>query len=160
MNGQPQLEMDMEKEAGVQFITSRFLPTEDNADSREAAINYNFSPSVAFAGDRFVLASSADLVRELSRENRSDRDAQDRTTNTLIQANFGAVRESLRDNREHLISQNMLEKGHSRAAAEGEIDTLLDLMTLVDSAKVQLNRLPDRLELGVAIGLSSQLPQE
>ena len=40
MNGQPQLEMDMEKDAEVQYITSRFLPTDDNRDSQDAAINY------------------------------------------------------------------------------------------------------------------------
>lgn len=160
MNGQPQLEMDMEKAPEVQTITSRFLPTADNRESHDAAINYNFSPSVAFAGDRFVLASSMDLARELATAEATTRAPYNENTNTLVQADFDLVHQSLKDNREHLISQNMLKKGHSRDAAEKEIDTFLGLLRLIDSGKIQLNRHPARLELGVKVDLNRELSQE
>ena len=154
MNGQPQLEMDMEKTAQVQTITSRFLPTAENRDARDAAINYNFSPSVAFAGKRFVLASSRILVRELAIAEPIARAPYNENTNTLVQANLDVVHRTLKDNREHLISQNMLEKGHSRDAAEKEIGTLLGLLRLVESGSIHLHRLADRLELEVTLDLN------
>jgi hypothetical protein len=58
MNGQPQLELDMEKGDGTQFVTAGYLPDSKSKDQQGLKINYNFSPSIGFVGGRFVLAST------------------------------------------------------------------------------------------------------
>ena len=59
--------------------------------------------------------------------------------NTVLQIDAQAVKSILQDNRNHLISQNMLEKGHSKKEAELETDTLLSLIDLLDNAKLKLS---------------------
>ena len=65
MNGQPQLELDIEKLTDAELVTSTFIPEPDEERSLQARINFNFSPSVGFAGDRFVISSTRALAREL-----------------------------------------------------------------------------------------------
>ena len=65
MNGQPQLDLDMEKAGDTQFVTSSYLPDPKAKDAKVVKINYNFSPSIAFAGKRFVVASTNALAHSL-----------------------------------------------------------------------------------------------
>ncbi len=58
-NGHNQLELEMEKLDGdVELISSSFVPEDDDRESTQAEIIYNFSPSVGFSGRRFVVAST------------------------------------------------------------------------------------------------------
>jgi hypothetical protein len=50
------------------------------------------------------------------------------------------LRSILHDNREQLIAQNMLEKGHSREEAEKEIGGLLMLLSWLGDARLRLAR--------------------
>ena len=119
---QPQLDLDMDKGDGFQLITSEYVPAVEDRDSREARINYNFSPSIAFVGDRFILAST----KELATQRRPVSDGSDAgslndqpwTTNSQVSANVAVLRQVLADNRAQLIAQNMLEKGHADEDAE------------------------------------------
>ena len=57
------------------------------------------------------------------------------------------IRETLNDNREQLISQNMLSEGHSRDEAEAAIDLLLEVVRCVNGAGLVLRRENDSLSL-------------
>ena len=54
MNGQPQLDLDFEKNGDSEIITSTYVPEADEKNSKQAKINFNFSPSVGFGGDYFI----------------------------------------------------------------------------------------------------------
>ncbi len=148
-NGQPQLDMDMKSEAGMQVVTTSYLPDREERQSREARINFNFSPSVGFVEDRFILSSTRELVKQLTKLSSEDQPPAQR--NTVAKADVTSLERILHDNREQLIAQNMLEKGHDRSDAEGEIDGLLTLLSFFQDAHLQLDKSDDQLSLNLGV---------
>ncbi len=149
-NGQNQLEMDMEKLSDdAQLITSSYVPEEDNRESTDAKIVYNFSPSVGFAGERFVVSSSKTLARQLTMAKKPSPETIDDNTNANL--NAGVLRDVLADNREQLIAQNMLEDGNSREEAEAIIDLLLQVVEYFQDASLRLGATGDRLQAELKI---------
>ena len=147
--GNPQLEMDMLKNGDVDLITSRYLPEKKDKDSTSAPIIFNFSPSVGFVGDRFVLSSTADLARQLSEVPGTE--SLETGVNTSLQLFVPAISESLADNREQLISQNMLQEGHSREEAEAAIGLLFEIVRSFKGAAMNLERTGQQLSLGLSL---------
>jgi flagellar motor protein MotB len=153
MNGQPQLDFDILKEDGKIIITSNYLPGEQTKKPGKAPINYNFSPTATFQGDRFVLSSTLGLARELltAREiPRADVPAGGKL-NTTMQLHVPTLKQILTDNQQQLVAQNMLEEGHSKEEAEKEIETILELIDLVRGMTVALIQRSERLELRGAV---------
>ncbi len=151
MNGQNQLEMDMEKISDdAQLITSSYVPEEDDRESTDANIVYNFSPSVGFAGERFVVSSSKTLARQLTMAKTAKPETIDDNTNANL--NASVLRDVLADNREQLIAQNMLEDGNSREEAEAIIDLLLQVVDYFQDASLRLGA--DRRSVGGGVARS------
>ena len=152
-NGQPQLEMDMRKEADFDLISTRYLAEPKDKDSENASIHFNFSPSVSFAGDRFVLASTSALATKIAEATnappRSD-------VNTFMTLNAGVIEGVLIDNREQLISQNMLAEGNSHDEATAAIDVLCELVRCFKGAELNLDREHDLLELNIALDVQER----
>ncbi len=152
-NGQNQLELDMEKlDGGVQLLTSTFVPEEDDRESTQAKIIFNFSPSIAFAGNRFVVSSTKSLARELITAPQPSQTAIQDNTQAILRAD--ALRNLLHDNRNQLIAQNMLEDGNSRQEAEAFIDLLLTVVGYFDNASVRLGNADGRLDVELQIQLA------
>jgi len=145
MEGRPQLEMDMAKVNDVDLITSHYVPEKKDKDSTTAAMIFNFSPSAAFSGDQFILASTADLAKQLASAPAAR--ASDNGVNTQMALHAEAIRDALSDNREQLISQNMLEEGHSREEAEAAIDLVFEFVRCVKGAGLTLQHEKDSLSL-------------
>ncbi len=145
MEGRPQLEMDMTKLNDVDLITSHYVPEKKDKDSTTADMIFNFSPSAAFSGDQFILASTTDLAKQLAsapvaRASESD-------VNTQLELHSEAIRAALSDNREQLISQNMLEEGRSREEAEAAIDLVFEFVRCIKDAGLTLRHEKDSLAL-------------
>ena len=136
MNGQPQLDLDMDKEDNYQIVSANYLPEKD-ASPGGLKIHYNFSPSVAFVGEHFIVSSTKALARELavavSKENKPNSDV-----NSFVQVNVGGVSAILADNRGQLVAQNMLSEGHSKEEAERAIGDLFALLEAVEDASIDL----------------------
>ncbi len=164
--GQPQFDLDMETSGNAQFYTAKYVFEVDRKKHEEAPIQFNFSPCLAFVDDSVVLSSTITLAKNLAvslsspvqtaagstaaGSTASGSTVADSTpssssglsttaANTVLQIDAQAVKSILQDNRNHLISQNMLEKGHSKKEAEQETDTLLSLVDLLDNAKLKLS---------------------
>lgn len=152
-NGNPQLEMDMQKEGDIDLITSRYLPEKKERDSTSARIIFNFSPSVGFSGSRFVLASTATLAQQLSAAPASEAGTG---VNTGMALNAPVIGDALSDNREQLISQNMLSEGHSREEAEAAIDLLFEIVRGFKGAGLNLDREGDQLELTLSLDVNER----
>jgi hypothetical protein len=161
-NAQPQLDLDMDKGDGFQLITSEYVPAVEDRDSREARINYNFSPSIAFVGDRFILASTKELATQLipvsDGSDAGSLNDQPWTTNSQVSANVAVLRQVLADNRAQLIAQNMLEKGHDEEAAESEVDAVLALLDVFRAADLRIDVAEDELQLNLTVGLNATEP--
>ena len=158
-NGQPQLDFDIEKQGDRLLVTTTYAYEQREKGTKDGRINYNFSPSIAFVGNHFVLSSTSGLAKELAKLVADDDVAakttptENKATNSKVQLNAPVLRDVLDDNRRQLISQNMLEKGHTREEAEKEIGVLLTLLGWLDGASLELFKHPDalRLELGVSV---------
>ena len=151
MNGQNQLELDMEDLGdGAQLISSSYVPETGEEKATDAPILFNFSPTVGFAGDRFVISSDTDLARKLTLAKPVGASGDDNTRSTL---NASVLRDVLDDNREQLIAQNMLEDGNSREEAEAAIDFLLEIVDFFQDASLRLKQDGERLELSFQLRL-------
>ena len=157
--GQPQFDLDVERNGERQVITATYLPEKDEKDSKQARINFNISPSVAFVKDCFILSSTKELARELAElaENparRSESDEAKGSANTQVAVDLTTVHQSLDDNRQHLIAQNMLKEGNDRDEAETKIGMLLDILTMFQSLDLQLSTGDKMVELGLNVNLA------
>ncbi len=151
--GQPPLEQNTEKSAAGQLISASYLP-----DSSEGRINYNFSPSVAFTGDRFIVSSATPLameLMELAAKQSDDAPAANNAAaeNTRASLNLQVLGDVLKDNRGHLVAQNVLEKGHDKQQAEKEIDALLALLSVGKTMSLRLVTENNQVQLDAELTL-------
>jgi hypothetical protein len=158
MNGQPQLDLDMEKTDAALFVTSSYLPDTNAKDPRNIKINYNFSPSIAFAGSRFVVASTKALAHTLATAQATDPSSGNdgRVVNTKARLQFDALREVLADNRGQLVAQNMLKEGHTKDEAERDIGDLLELVAYFDDLQLSLDTTPSELRATIDLGIKAE----
>ena len=144
MEGQPQLDLESEIVGDAKIYWAEYVVEKDRKYENGLPVQFNFSPSVAFLGDRVVVSSTSALARQLISEiaNPSANPDSSLTSpllNTSLELDLAMIRDALLDNRDQLITQNMLEKGHSKKEAQGEVDVLLGLMQLLGSASGQLS---------------------
>ena len=125
---QPGLILDRPIHNGVQFTVSRF-PLPKESERQNLDVQYNFRPSLAMLGDYLVLSSTEGLARDLI-DTLKDEMAQPvkplAGTHSLLELSGGQLASILGANRENLVRQNMLEKGHSQEQAERETDSAAD----------------------------------
>lgn len=155
MAGQPQLDFDLEKQGENQTVVTRYLPEPDEADSTEARINFNFSPSIAFVGDRVIVSSTAGLARDIAEALQTDDTGirQPSRANSFVELDASVLRDALADNREQLIAQNMLSEGRDRPEAEAAIDALITLVGYFRDATLRLDAADGRLGLRLDVAL-------
>ncbi len=145
--GQPQLDIETETRGDTRIVSATYLPDE----TKKGAIAYNFSPSIAFVGDRFIIAGTRQLAVELAELAADQTEQQAAGENTQATLDAQVLHDVLADNREHLVAQNVLEKGHAKADAEKEIGTVLDLLGIGKDASLQLKTTKDKLSLEVQL---------
>ncbi len=154
MNGQPQLELEMEKTEAGELTSASFVPLAGEEDKDPARINFNFSPTVAFSGNRIVISSTVGLARNLITVEEPGQRESGSLVNTEALLSAPVLKSVLEDNQAQLISNNMLEEGHSREEAEMEIGTLLKLLGYFENATVTLETAGGLLNLDLDMELS------
>jgi len=120
----------------------------------ERDVYYNFSPALVLSGDRLMLCSTkqiADELADLAAKPTSAKAPQ----NTLLEIAAQPIGKLLQENREQLIAQNMLEKGHSRPEAEKEVDVFVALVNAVKNAKVSLTPTDKTIALDIELETST-----
>ncbi|MEP0847420.1 MAG: hypothetical protein HRF50_11465 [Phycisphaerae bacterium] len=104
---------------------------------RAVGVRYNFAPAAAVVKDTYVVATSRKLLEAIiDRALVSPGEAPVAAGRDCWRVSLRELVAVLRDNREEMVIQNMLAKDHARAAAEGEIDTLLGLLDFGHSAEL------------------------
>ncbi len=161
-NGQPPLDLGTESVGAAQLYTATYVPNRNLADRQQAPLYFNFSPTVAFVGDHFILSSTTALARELCRLETSPTEESSPTetpsaqaANTLATVDAQVGRLALEANRTQLVANNMLEKGHDQPAAEAEIDLLLGLIGYFNSANFSLDVTDQQLQLNLQIDVQT-----
>ncbi|MEX2215849.1 MAG: hypothetical protein WD768_17190 [Phycisphaeraceae bacterium] len=137
--GRPALKLRTMEKNGVLMSSATYVFDPKKSDKNKAEIYFNASPTLAITKDRIILSSSKqladDLVKAAAAQSGDTRIGQ----NTLIELDGPMVHAMLKDNAEFLISQNMIEKGHPREDAETEIGMLLELVSYVKGAAIDLS---------------------
>lgn len=144
--GKPQLLLSTEEYQGTTISKAAYL-RDAKVAKENAPPHYNVSPACARIGDHFVLGSTVGLVRQLVdalQAGRSGKSLQDNTALTIDAAPLAAI---LGDNKELLITQNMLKEGHSRAEAETAVATVLAALGQVDRLLLRLTEEPGALAI-------------
>lgn len=137
MNGQPQMLLDSETYEGVHISKGTYLDSQQSND--QAALNYNFSPACARVGDHFIYASTVGLLHDLIDSLHQPAAAAPSPEQTLLAVDLAQLATVLDDNRESLISQNMLAQGHDRETAERDIGLLLELLRSLQHGQMRLS---------------------
>jgi len=152
MNGQPQMLLDSEEYQGIKMWHGKFL-VEPNTDKQKAPIHYNFSPTCATVGNRFILSSTQGLARDLIDELKKP--SATRTTSDLsaVVTDMAELAAILADNKEPLIAQSMLQEGSTREAATAQVTLLLDVLRATRTSSLRLASSRDQLWLETAVGL-------
>ncbi len=123
---EPGLIIDRETYQGIRFsVATNAIGKND--DKSHLPSRFNYSPSLARVGDCFVLASTAGLTRDLidALIKESKAPAQPLTgKHTLASIDGSQLASVIRADRETLVTQDMVEKGRSRLAAEHHLDAL------------------------------------
>ncbi|MCH7687187.1 MAG: hypothetical protein IH899_10980 [Planctomycetes bacterium] len=157
--GQPQLDLDFEKQGDSQIITSTYVPEADEKNSKQAKINFNFSPSVGFVGEYFIVSSTKQFARELvelAEKPKLSEDGKEKaiTTNTQLDTDLAVIRDALEDNRKQLVAQNMLSEGRDKAEAEKQIGILLEALGLLRNVSLQLATSSNEIQFELEINLA------
>lgn len=137
MNGVDPFDVNAERSDGLVVVTAEYLPPKDEALRKAAPPQFNASPTAIFIGDKFILASSKSLAMEVLDSVRKE-PAAVKEVNTAIRADLEVLHATLADNTESLVTQNLLQKGHDRAAAEKEIKGLLDALGHLKTTSLKL----------------------
>lgn len=160
-NGQPQLDINSERTEATQIVAASYVPSPDEKKSGKGRIQFNFSPTAVFVGDKFILSSTEPLARELAQRLSAPtpepgaENTPSPAANTLAIADAQILADVLRDNRSQLVAQNMLEEGRTQEEAEQAIDGLLTLVGAAKSARLSLITAGDSLRLEAHISLDS-----
>lgn len=160
MNGQPQLDLNMESEDGVQITSGSYVvPDEDDRVTEGLPIQYNFSPSIGFSENRCVISSTLDLAKQiLSAETEvttGSPDSPEQIVNTQGQVSFEPLQQVLSDNQSQLIAQTILDDGKSPEEAERDIETLIDLIGWIDSLEFDFSHDESTAEVRMELKLDS-----
>ncbi len=155
--GNPQLDLDAESIEGVQYYSATYSRDRDKKYDAGLPIQFNFSPTLAFKDDFAYVSSTLAFAKEMAslalvNTNAAPKldNAAPELDNTIVSVDVDSLRQILESNRQQLISQNMLEKGHSKTEAENEIDVLMKLLSLLRSGKLAL-RFDDSVRLQLDI---------
>ncbi len=155
MEGNPQLDLDSETIDGKQIYTAKYLREDDKKYDNGLPIQFNFSPSLAFDGDLVIVSSTNALAKQVTlKSTEQNKGFAKAKNNTALNVDFGALKHTLESNRLQMISQNMLEKGHSKLEAEKEIDTLLSLLSLLRNGTATL-KFDDQVQLQLDLEIRS-----
>jgi hypothetical protein len=137
MNGVDPFDVNAERSDGLVVVTAEYLPPKDEKLRKAAPPQFNVSPTAIFYGDKFILASSKPLAMEVLEAVRKSPPV-DQQVNSAVQADLAVLHQILADNTESLVTQNLLQKGHDRAAAEKEIEGLLDALAHLKTTSLKL----------------------
>lgn len=109
---------------------------------RRVPIRYNFAPAVAVVKDHFVIATSLPLLKDvidriLDARAAAGGGAGANAALDALSIRADALATILRANRSELVTQRMLEQDLPKARAEGDIDTVLELLGLTSGLNLR-----------------------
>ena len=164
MEGQPQLELmsDTNAEQDSQFYWAEYLLDADKKYDNGLPIQFNFQPCIAFSGDQVAVASTIEIAKQIfspdSAKTESSLSKLDNANTTMV-LDVSSIASLLFENRETLITNNILEKGHSRQQAEEEVDLLFIVLGMFKELRASLS-FQEATELSIELDIQSEVKRD
>ncbi|HEY1066063.1 MAG TPA: hypothetical protein VGE52_08130, partial [Pirellulales bacterium] len=152
--GRPQFELSSRMEDGAEITAATYGPVEEADEKDATGIHRNFSPTLVTSAPWIVLASTQELAKETIAALKTAKSSV--SDNARLELNYEPLAAILADNREHLVHQNMLEKGHDREAAEAEVGLLFEAVSLLRGATARITPGDGKLTLELSVKLSAE----
>lgn len=154
--GQPGLVIDRAEHRGQKYSVAYFSAASIE-DKNHLPSYYNFRPALALAADRLILSSTDGLARDLM--DALQKEAADGVppvagAHTLASVDLMRVGKILQANREHLVRQNMLEKGNSKSQAELETDLFLKVLSYLGQSRLTMDTRQGRAHASLELELN------
>lgn len=161
MEGQPQLELmsETKSERDSQFYWAEYLLDTDKKYDNGLPIQFNFQPCIAFSGDHVAVASTVEIAQQIFSMEVSKNEPASTTfekANTTVTLDIASIASLLFENRETLITNNVLEKGHSRQQAEEEVDLLFHALGLFKELRASLS-FQESTDLSIELDIQSEV---
>ncbi len=150
---QPRFMLSNVTHKGFEIQGARFLERATaKSDAAGVHLRQNFSPACTIAGRYFVLGSTVEIVKDCI-DALGDVNAPPKTTehNIVLELDGPAALGVLAQNKEPLVSQNMVSNGNTRQQAEQEFDTLLKVLGLFGKAQASWTAEPKSMHVDLSI---------
>lgn len=158
MNQQPQLDLESSRLESGWEVAATYAVEADRPKNWIVPVQYNFSPTLLMVQDYAVISSTQGLAQAIQQKLQDPASKEKVVTaahsNSILNINGQLLNDLLAANRQQLISQNMVEKGHSQEEAEGEVDVVLQALQMMRSLSVAFT-VHDGTELKVDLELAS-----
>jgi hypothetical protein len=148
--GRPQLLLATEEYQGATISKATYRPN-SKAPKENAPPHFNFSPACARIGDHFVFGSTFGIVRQVVDALKPGQPPAALKDNTALTVESAPLATILADNKELLITQNMLGQGHSRSEAETAVQTILDVLGQLSELVLRVDDQPGTLALDTTL---------
>ncbi len=152
---QPGLIIDRSEYGGTKYTVAYFSSTGEE-DKQAADVRFNFRPTLARACDFMILSSTEQLARDLIDTVNKESSSGIKPlagSHSLLELDGESISALLAANRDGLVKNNMIEKGHTRQEAEGEIDLLLSVVKFVDGIRFEVATREGRSEADLHVKL-------
>lgn len=161
MNQQPQLDLDgFRLEQGWE-VAATYAIEADRPKDWVVPVQYNFSPTLLMIQDYAIVSSTQSLAQSISQKLQepagTTKVAGAGHANSMLSVSGQLLNDLMKANRQQLISQNMVEKGHSQEEAAAEVDVLLQALQMMKALRVAF-LVGDGTRLDVQLELASQQP--
>lgn len=151
--GKPPMQLQLELVGEAQVTFARLLPP---GPDEGVDVAYNLEPACALVGDLLVLGTHRKLVEGLVRELAAGQVDARAPTSERLELSGDALLAALLANREALVMNSVLREGRPRTEAEGEVDGLLAVASLVDRVSLEARRVDEqRFALELALDLAA-----
>jgi hypothetical protein len=155
---EPGLIIDRPVYRGTKYTVAAFVPPDDR-DKKALDPRFNFRPTLAMPGKHLIFSSTdalaEDIMAALAKE--AARPAKPQAgLHSTIEIDGAQLASILEANRENLIRKNMVDKGNTRAQAEGEMGLFLTAVKYV--SRVVLTVATDKGRSKASVRLQLDIP--
>ena len=160
----PVLVQNQEDFEGAKIYSAKYLPPvkpanakpgDSKTDEEGIHIRHNFRPTLVLSGDHLIISSTTEMARDVVKAIKLADSSSDAPPQAMSVDLDGKRIAGLVDvNRERLVMQNMVEKGHGKAAAQSEIGAIEGMIRGLNHAMITAEDTENQFRLKVSLDLN------
>jgi hypothetical protein len=160
----PVLVQNQEDFEGAKIYSAKYLPPvkpanakpgDSKTDEEGIHIRHNFRPTLVLAGDHLIISSTTEMARDVVKAIKAADTGSDAPPQAMsVDLNGKRIAGMVEVNRERLVMQNMVEKGHGKAAAQSEIGAIEGMIRGLNHAVITAEDTENQFRLKLSLDLN------